>query len=61
MEIVAFTLVAGVLYLVSERILDAVEVRRGARLQHRSIVFFGILVTLALTTFTILERVLGGG
>lgn len=61
MEIVAFTLVAIALYLVSDRILDAVEVRRGARLQHRGIVFFGILVTLALISFTILERVLSGG
>ena len=59
-EIVAFTGVAVVLYLVSDRILEAIEVRRGERLAHRSVVFFAILVTLALISFSILEHVLGG-
>ncbi len=60
LEITAFTAVAIALYLVSDRILDAIEVRRGERLANRSIVFFAILVTLALVSFTILDRVLGG-
>ena len=60
LEIVAFTAVAIALYLVSDRILDAIEVRRGERLTNRSVVFFAILVSLALISFTILERVLGG-
>ena len=60
LEIVAFTAVAVALYLVSDRILDAIEVRRGERLANRSVVFFAILVSLALISFTILERVLGG-
>lgn len=59
-EIVAFTGVAVLLYLASDRILEAIEVRRGERLAHRSVVFFAILVTLALISFSILERVLGG-
>jgi len=59
-EIVAFTGAAVALYLVSDRILEAIEVRRGERLAHRSVVFFAILVTLALISFSILEQVLGG-
>ena len=59
-EIVAFTGAAVALYLVSDRILEAIEVRRGERLAHRSVVFFAILVTLAMISFSILEQVLGG-
>ena len=59
-EIVAFTGTAVALYLVSDRILEAIEIRRGERLKHRSVVFFAILVTLALISFSILEHVLGG-
>jgi len=50
-EIVYFTLVAIGLYLISDRLLDWIERRRGARFANRSIVFFGIILTLALVTF----------
>ena len=60
LEVVAFTLVAVVLYLASNRILEAIEVRRGERLAHRTVIFFAILVSMALISFSILERVLGG-
>jgi len=59
-EIVTFTGVAVALYLVSDRILEAIEVRREERFKHRSVVFFAILVTLAVISFSILEHVLGG-
>ena len=50
MEAVYFTLAAIVLYFVSDRILERIEVARGTRLEHRSLVFFGILLGLALMT-----------
>jgi hypothetical protein len=60
LQVVAFTVVAIVLYLVADKFLDMIEVRRGQRLEHRSLIFFAILVSLAMVSFNILERVLGG-
>jgi hypothetical protein len=59
-EVVTFTAVAVVLYLAAIKALDVIEVRRGARLANRNIIFFVILLSMALISFTILERVLGG-
>jgi hypothetical protein len=56
MEAVYFTATAIVLYVASDALLDQVERRLGRRLQYRSVVFFGILATLAVVSFTILER-----
>ncbi len=56
MEVVYFTVVAIVLYVVSDWILDRIEQWRGARLPYRSILFFLILATLALASFALLER-----
>lgn len=52
MSIVYFTLVAAFLYLFSDWVLQRVETVAGRRLEHRSVVFFCILLALALTTFT---------
>lgn len=60
MEIVYFTITAIVLYIVSDRILDRVEVARGARFEHRSLIFFAILLVLALVSFTAI-RYFGAG
>jgi hypothetical protein len=51
MDAVYFTLAAIVLYLVSDRLLDAMERRAGRRFEYRSLIFFGILLTLSLVTF----------
>lgn len=61
MEAIVFTVVAVTLYLVSDRIVLAVEARRGAPLQHRTLLFFGLLLGLALVVFPVLRRLLGGG
>jgi hypothetical protein len=58
MEIILFLAVAIGLYFVADRLLDRIEVARGARLEHRTLVFFGILLALALITFTVLDHVL---
>ena len=51
MSIVWFTLVAIVLYLVSDWILDRIEVSAGKRFEHRTLIFFAIILALALITF----------
>lgn len=50
-EAVLFTVVAVVLYVAADRILDLVERRAGRRLEHRSLLFFAILFLLALLAF----------
>lgn len=56
MEMVWFTLVAVVLYLASDRILNALEVRAGRRFEYRSLWFFGLLLALALVTFAAVRK-----
>ncbi|HYA66486.1 MAG TPA: hypothetical protein VEE84_07340 [Burkholderiaceae bacterium] len=48
MEILYYTLTAVALYLLSDWLLERIENALGRRLQHRSLVFFGIILTLAL-------------
>ena len=59
MEAVYFTLAAIALYFVSDRILERIEIARGARLEHRSLVFFGILLGLALIGFAAVRQFTG--
>ncbi len=59
MEVVYFTLAAIVLYFVSDRILERIEIARGARLEHRSLIFFGILLGLALAGFAVIRSLTG--
>ena len=39
-------------------LLDRIEVARGARFEHRTLLFFGLMLGLALITSTVLGRVL---
>ena len=55
MEIIYFTAVAAILYLVSDWILNQIEIAAGKRLEYRSLIFFAILLTLALVTFTAIQ------
>ena len=59
MSIVYFTLVAAVLYLFSDWVLQRVEAAAGRRFEHRSLVFFCILVTLALASFSFIGHLTG--
>jgi len=59
MSVIWFTAVAALLYLVSDRLLEWLEIRLGRRLEHRSLVFFGILLTLALVTFSAIRSYTG--
>ena len=55
MEAIYFTLVAIVLYLLSDWVLVRVEVAVGKRLAHRSLSFFALLMTLAITSFWLIR------
>lgn len=58
LEALAYTLVAILLYAVSDRLLNWIEVRRGARFENRSLIFFAIILTLALVSFQALQYLL---
>ena len=51
MEILYFTVIAVGLYAISDALLNYIERSRGARFEHRQLVFFGIILVLALITF----------
>lgn len=56
MEIVYFTLVAIGLYAFTAWALDRVERARGQRFKNRNIIFFVIILVLALLSFELMER-----
>ncbi len=51
MDIVYFTLVAIGLYIAADWLLDRIERIRGARFENRQVVFFAIILPLALAAF----------
>ena len=59
MEIVYFTIIAAGLYIFADRLLDTIERRRGARFKNRGLVFFAILLPLALLSFSLISRLSG--
>ena len=58
-ETLVFLVVAVALYWISDRILLRIEATRGAPLEQRTLIFFGILLSLALASFWALGRLLG--
>jgi len=60
MELLVFIVVAAALYLVADRLLERIEVAKGRRLEHRTLIFFAILLVLALVSFTMLQRFFAG-
>jgi hypothetical protein len=61
MQALSFTLVAIGLYFVSDRLLDRIERARGQRFENRQLVFFGIILLLALITFQLIDRLSAPG
>ena len=61
MEIVLFTGVGIVLYLLTNLLLSKLESLHGERLPQRNIIFFVIIMALSLTTFSVLDRLTGPG
>jgi len=58
-EIVLFTGVGIVLYLVTDQLLRMLERMHGEPLPQRNIIFFVIIVVLALPTFSIIQSLSG--
>ena len=56
MEIIYFTLISIVLYVFADWLLQRIELAYGRRLEQRSLIFFGILLFLALTGFALIRR-----
>lgn len=59
MEAIYFTLVAAVLYLASNWIVDRLEIAAGKRFKNRSLLFFAIILVLALATFSLIRAYTG--
>jgi len=59
MEAVYFTVVAILLYFVADFILDRAERMAGRRFDNRSLIFFGILMMLALASFALIRTYTG--
>ena len=58
MEVVYYTLIAAILYLASDWLLDRIEISMGKRLKYRSVVFFFIILGLAFITFNVIKPIL---
>jgi len=59
MDIVYFTAVAIALYFGADWLLEWLERRRGARFENRQVIFFAIILPLALASFWLLGRLSG--
>lgn len=59
MEIIYFTLTAILLYLAADWILRRVEAAAGRQLKYRNLVFFALLLGMALTSFTLIRNLAG--
>ena len=59
MSVVYFTIVAIILYFAADWLLERVEVAAGRRLEHRSLIFFVILLTLAVSSFSLIQHFIG--
>jgi len=55
MVYVYYTIAAIILYVGSDWILNRIEISRGERLKNRSLVFFVIILVLAVGSFRIIE------
>jgi hypothetical protein len=59
MQLVYYSIAGILLYLLSDWILLRVEAWRGAAFEQRSLVFFAVILVLALTSFKAIELWLG--
>ncbi len=59
MNFLYFIVVAVALYFLADRLLEFIETRRGARFEQRTILFFFLLLGLAVVTFAVIRRLEG--
>ena len=57
-EAVYYTITGVVLYLLADRILRVIEARAGRIFEHRTLVFFVLLLAMALVSFAVIRRLL---
>ena len=60
-EILIFTLNAIIIYFVADWIVRTIEAKRGVAFQQRQVVFFAVILVLALVTFRLLRILLTSG
>ena len=61
MDIVYFTVIAIGVYFAADWLLDWIERRRGERFENRQVVFFAIILPLALAAFWLMRLLSGPG
>jgi len=59
-EAILYTITGILLYLAADWILKAFERRAGRVFEYRTLIFFGLLLTLALVTFALIRRLAAG-
>jgi cytochrome c biogenesis factor len=59
-QMLLFTALAVALYVVADRALNALEVRAGRRFEYRSLIFFVILLALAVLAFSTVQHLAPG-
>jgi H+/Cl- antiporter ClcA len=59
MELVAFTVVGIALYFAADAVLEWLERMRGGRFENRQVVYFAIILPLALAAFWLIRRFFG--
>lgn len=59
MDILYFTFTAIILYLGSDWVLRRVEAAIGRQLEHRNLIFFAILLLMALASFALIRQYAG--
>ena len=60
-QVLIFTVVAIGLYFGTDWLIRLIEQRRGEPLPNRSLIFFAVIMVLAITSFEVIQRVLQGG
>lgn len=58
MEFIYYTLAGIALYFVSDWLLERIEQARGKRFENRSVIFFVIILVLAVVSFQIIGRLM---
>ena len=56
MEMIYYTLAGLILYVAADWILNRIEIAAGRRLEYRSLVFFVILLAMAMTSFALIRH-----
>jgi len=59
MEILYFTLAAILLYFAADWILNRIETAAGKRFKYRNLIFFALLLVMALTSFALIQQLAG--